>query len=258
MSAHPKYPELMGKTAVVTGGARGLGESHARALAENGVNVVIADLDLAQTEETARRISADFDGANRVVAAQADVAHPLAHHALAELATQEFGGLDIWINNAGIHPSATVKDISEEQLRDSFAINTFSVVYGAQAAVAAMGPSGGSIVNTASIAAYMARRERATYGVTKAAVEQFTKFLAVELAGDGIRVNALAPGFTRTEMTSWVHENPTLSATVVAGIPLGRIGSPEDVSDALLFLVSDSARYITGTTLAVDGGGRYR
>ncbi|NKX55908.1 SDR family NAD(P)-dependent oxidoreductase [Arthrobacter mobilis] len=256
-ASEAKYPELAGRAAVVTGAGRGLGEAHARALVRNRVNVVAGDIDLRLVTETARRINAEEGSAASVVPARIDVASREDHDVLAELACRRFGRLDHWINNAGIFPEAGVRSITPEQFGTTFGINVNGVLFGAQAAVAAMDGSGGSLVNMASIAAFTVRRERASYGASKAAVEHLTRFLAVELGPAGIRVNAIAPGIIDTQMAAWIHESPEVFEATMETIPLRRPGTAADVADAMLFLISDAASFITGHTLVVDGGGRY-
>lgn len=180
-SSGARYPELAGRAAVVTGAGRGLGEAQARALVRHGVSVVAGDIDLGLVTETARRINAEPGTVATVVPARIDVTSPGDHHVLAELAQQRFGRLDHWINNAGIFPEAGVRSINPEQLGTTFGTNVNGVLFGGQAAVAAMDGRGGSVVNMASIAAFTVRKERASYGASKAAVEHLTRFLAVEL-----------------------------------------------------------------------------
>ncbi|WP_134768256.1 glucose 1-dehydrogenase [Nocardioides sp. 1609] len=253
------HPDLRGKVAVITGAGRGMGARFAAALARRGVRVLGADLDEPLMEAAAAAITLEHDGlagAGEVVGAAVDVRDRDAQQRVADLAVERFGRLDLWINNAGIFPEAPAAEIPVSQIQATLAINVEGVLYGAQAAASAMAP-GGSIVNMASVAAVRVRRGRAAYCSSKAAVAHLTECLAVEYGDLGIRVNAIAPGFVDTEMTRWVQDDPPALAKALDSIPLHRIGSPEEVVGPMLFLLSDSARYVTGHILAVDGGSRH-
>ncbi|WP_028921365.1 SDR family NAD(P)-dependent oxidoreductase [Pseudonocardia acaciae] len=254
------YPELPGKAAVVTGAARGMGARFAAALASRGVHVVGADIDSDRMRATAEEISAEpgavHERPGRVVPTGVDVCDPDQQDAVARLAVAEFGRLDFWVNNAGIFPFAAAEEISAGQISDTLAVNVQGVLFGAQAAARHM-QAGGAIVNMSSVAAVRVRRGRGAYCTSKAAVAHLTESLAVELGDRGIRVNALAPGYIDTEMTRWVKEDPAALAHALDVVPLHRLGSPEEVVGPLLFLLSDSARYVTGHSIAVDGGSRH-
>lgn len=253
------HPDLRGKVAVVTGAGRGMGARFAAALARRGVQVVGADIDTELMDRAAADLRAehrDVTGAGDVVGARVDVRDKEAQEALAATAVERFGRLDIWINNAGVFPEAPVEEISAAQMQATLSINVEGVLYGAQAAAAHM-EAGGAIVNMASVAAVRVRRGRAAYCSSKAAVSHLTECLAVELGDRGIRVNAIAPGFVDTEMTRWVQDDPAALAKALDNVPLHRLGSPEEIVGPMLFLLSDSARYVTGHVLAVDGGSRH-
>ncbi|MFF0144889.1 3-oxoacyl-[acyl-carrier protein] reductase [Amycolatopsis sulphurea] len=254
-----QYPELPGKVAVITGAARGMGARFAAGLATRGVHVVAGDLDIAAMTATADELNtapAGEPGAGRIVASTVDVTRAEEHAALAQRAMAEFGRLDFWVNNAGIFPFAEVPDITPEQIRATLSVNVEGVLFGAQAAAAQMQP-GGAIVNMASVSAVRVRKGRAAYCSSKAAVAHLTESLAVELGDQGIRVNSIAPGYIDTEMTRWIQDDAPALAKALDAVPLHRIGSPEEVFGVLLFLLSDSARYVTGHSLAVDGGSRH-
>ncbi|HVW42884.1 MAG TPA: SDR family oxidoreductase [Amycolatopsis sp.] len=247
------YPELAGKVAVVTGAARGMGAAFAEGLARRGVHVVGGDIDVDEMKETAARIATS--GAE-VLPAALDVTDSDGQAALASLAVDRFGRLDYWVNNAGLFPEAAVLDIDAAQFAATYDVNVKGVLFGAQAAARAMAATGGgSIVNMASVSGLRVRPGRATYSTSKAAVLHLTRFLATELGPQGVRVNAIAPGFVNTRMTEWVRGNPEVMEQVLATIPLGRFAEPEEIFEAVAFLLSDSARFITGSTLVVDGGG---
>lgn len=257
-----QYPEMAGKVAVVTGAAQGMGAVFAAGLAARGVSVVAADINEEQVVTTADRINAELAGngsdvpAGRVVGMRADVTAPADHEELARRAVAEFERIDFWINNAGIFPFAPAEDISPEQIGATLRVNVEGVLYGAQAAARHMRP-GGAIVNMSSVSALRVRKGRGAYCTSKAAVAHMTESLAVEFGDKGIRVNSIAPGYIDTAMTRWVQDDPAALAHALEVVPLHRLGSPEEVFGPLLFLLSDSARYITGHSIAVDGGSRH-
>ncbi len=254
----PIYAELAGRTAVVTGAAQGMGAAHVAALLRNRVNVIAGDQDEDAVVATAERLNAECGPQARVVPARADVARREDHTALAALALSSFGRLDHWINNAGVYPRAAVMSIDEKHLELTSGVLFNSVIYGTQAAAHAMQPNPGSVVNITSTASLLVRPGYAAYGSMKAAADHLTHFLAVELGPIGVRVNAVAPGIIRTAMNQSLTEDPVALATATSAIPLRRLGDPDDVSDAVLYLISDGASFITGHTLVVDGGGRHR
>lgn len=254
-----EHPDLIGKVAVVTGAGRGMGARFAAALARRGAHVVGADIDAGLMAESAAALGREHEGvegAGEVIGTSVDVRDRDAQQDLAQLAVERFGKLDLWINNAGIFPEAPAVDIPVSQIQATLSINVEGVLYGAQAAASVMRP-GGAIVNMASVAAVRVRRGRAAYCSSKAAVAHLTECLAVEFGDLGIRVNAIAPGFVDTEMTRWVQDDPEALAKALDAIPLHRLGSPEEIVGPMLFLLSDSARYVTGHVLAVDGGSRH-
>ncbi|WP_298012581.1 SDR family oxidoreductase [uncultured Castellaniella sp.] len=252
-----RFPELAGRVAVVTGAARGMGACFAAGLAAQGAHVLAVDIDEAVLEQSLARSREELgDAAGTLTGMRCDVTRRESHFEVAEQARQRFGRLDIWVSNAGVFPQTDMDSVTETQVQHTFGVNVEGVIYGAQAAASVMS-AGGCIVNMASVAAFRVRRGRAVYSATKAAVHNLTRSMAVELGERSIRVNALAPGFIDTEMTNWVREVPGAMEKALASIPLGRIGTPEQVLGALLFLVSDSASYVSGQTLGVDGGSRH-
>ncbi len=253
------HPDLRGKVAVVTGAARGMGARFAAALARRGANVVGADIDGALMAGTSAAIGLehrDVPDAGDVAGTTVDVRSRDAQQKLAEFAVERFGKLDLWINNAGIFPEAPAADIPASQMQATLSINVEGVLYGAQAAASVMKP-GGAILNMASVAAFRVRRGRVAYCTSKAAVAHLTECLAVEFGDLGIRVNAIAPGLIDTEMTHWIQGDAEALGKALGSIPLHRLGSPEEIVGPLLFLLSDSARYVTGHILTVDGGSRH-
>ncbi|GAB3164286.1 SDR family oxidoreductase [Amycolatopsis stemonae] len=256
------YPEFPGKVAVVTGAARGMGARFTAALATRGVDVVGGDIDGTAMAATAAELTAALAEKSleakpgRIVSSTVDVTEAADHLALAQRAIDEFGRIDFWVNNAGIFPFAEVPEITPEQIRATLSVNVEGVLFGAQAAARHMKP-GGAIVNMSSVSAVRVRKGRGAYCSSKAAVAHLTESLAVELGDQGLRVNAIAPGYIDTEMTRWIQDDAPALAKALDAVPLHRIGSPEEVAGVLLFLLSDSARYVTGHSIAVDGGSRH-
>lgn len=256
-----QYPELAGKTAVVTGAAQGLGAQYAEGLVARGVNVLAVDV----AEETLRdRVAlisetyASEDGSSgRIVADRLDVTDQDAARRVAQSAFDTFGRLDYWINNAGIFPTAAAEDITDDQLARTLGVNVHGALFGAQAAAHIMREHGGGvIINMGSVAANRARLKHADYCAAKAGVEHLTRCLAVEFGPYGIRVNGIGPGDIDTDMLRDLRADEKALESVMSGIPLGRIGSPPEVLGVLLFLLSDGARYVTGHVVSVDGGSR--
>lgn len=248
--------DLAGRAAVVTGAGRGIGAACAARIIDGGGQVLIADLD----ESTAVAMATELgDGA---AAMQVDLYDVGAAHSLACRAVELFGGLDVWVNNAGIYPSTPLVDLEDSEWDRVLDLNLKAVFRGARAAARAMiaGGEGGVIVNIASNAGMMAGPGIAHYVASKHGVVGFTKSLAVELAPHGIRAIGIAPGVVLTEgMEAQIESFEAagfgdIHDHVAKSTPLGRMASPDEVARVVLFAVSDLAAYVTGATLVVDGG----
>lgn len=243
-------PWLVEGTVVVTGGARGVGRAIARGLAERGAHVILADVDGGAARAAAAQLREE---GLRVHAQAVDVADEDSVAVLADVAERD-GRLVAWVNNAGVNGSANVADMSLEDFERLLRVNVVGCFLGTRAAARALGAGGGAIVNLSSISARVALPDNAHYGATKGAIESFSRHAAVDLAARGIRVNCVAPGSVRTAMTAGRYAQPGVLAARVARIPLGRVAEPEDVAGAVSFLCSPDAAYVTGQTIAVDGG----
>lgn len=241
---------LKGKTAVVTGGSRGIGLAIVKRFLEEGANVALC----GSREETAQK-AVDAILAENPEAPVMGIWPNVGDEAALEAAFHEvkdhFGGLDIVCNNAGISQSQPLDEYQPNDLDGIVDINIKGVFNGCQAAARVL-EAGGVIINTSSMVAKMGQPSGVAYPMSKFAVNGLTISLARELGPAGIRVNAVAPGVTATDMVASLPEE--LIAPIEAGIPLKRVGQPEDVANAFVFLASDLASYVTGEVLAVDGG----
>jgi len=248
---------LAGKTAIVTGGASGFGAGIARCLSGEGAQVLVADLDGPGAERVAREIAAATGHA--AAGTTADVSRSEDVAAMVAAATDRFGGLDIIINNAGIpQRMGPMLAVDEEQFDRIFAVNVKSIYLSAIHGVPALKARGGGvIINMASTAALRPRPGLTWYNASKGAVVTMTKSMAVELAPERIRVNALCPVAGQTPMLKEFmggEETDEIRARFLATIPLGRFSTPEDLGMASVYLASDDAAFITGVCLEVDGG----
>lgn len=245
--------KLAGKTALVTGAAQGIGQGIAEKFLREGADLYLLDVreaELRETAETFRRSSSA-----RIEYAVCDLSDLDAAVAAAEKAWFEMGGIDILINNAGIafrEPFAAISLAHWTKVMDVNVNSMFVLSQSIASKMVARG-KGGSIVNMASKNGLAGSSMLAHYNASKGAVVLLTQSMAVELAGQGVRVNAVAPGFIDTPLDRKLKEQDS-SLNLTARTPMGRLGTIEEVANAFLFLASDDASYITGTTIAVDGG----
>ncbi|MCV7074530.1 SDR family oxidoreductase [Mycobacterium szulgai] len=233
---------LTGKVALVSGGARGMGASHVRALVAEGAKVVSGDI----LDDEGKAVVAELGDAAHYV--HLDVTDPEQWDAAVEAAVSRFGGLHVLVNNAGIINLGTIEDYALSEWQRILDINLTGVFLGIRAAVKPMKAAGrGSIINISSIEGMAGTIACHGYTATKFAVRGLTKSTALELGPSGIRVNSIHPGLIRTPMTEWVPEDIFQTA-------LGRIAEPQEVSNLVIYLASDESSYSTGSEFVVDGG----
>lgn len=240
---------LKGKTAIVTGGTRGIGFAIVKKYLENGANVAIAGSRQESVEKAIANLP-EYEG--RVMGIWPDLCSPEEVATAFASVKEKFGSIDILANNAGISSRTSLYDYTVEEFSKIVDINLKAVFVCSQAAARIMKVQGGGvIINTSSMVGEYGQPSGCGYPATKFAVNGITKSLARELAKDQIRVNAVAPGVTRTDMVAALPKE--MVERISAGIPLGRMGEPLDIANAYLFLASDLASYVTGITLRVDG-----
>ncbi len=243
-------PKLAHKVAIVTGASKGIGAAIAKELAAAGAAVVV---NYSSSKEGADRVVSEIIGAGgKAVAIQANVAKPEDRTRLFAETKAAFGQLDILVNNAGIYEIAPLEAITAEHFHRQFDLNVLALILATQEAVKHLS-DGGSIINISSIVASLAPAHTSVYNATKAAVDAITKTLAKELAPRKIRVNSINPGLIETE---GLHSSGFIAAreSIEAVTPLGRIGQPQDIAPAAVYLASDDSSWVTGETFFITGG----
>jgi 3-oxoacyl-[acyl-carrier protein] reductase len=242
--------ELKGKVALVTGGAQGIGRAIALLLAQKGADIVISDINIEKAEEMALEIEAV---GRKAMAVRTDVAHINDVERLVEAIMERFGQIDILINNAGIARDKLILRMTEEDWDAVLNVNLKGTFNCTKAVIRHMSKQRrGKIVNIASVVGEMGNAGQANYSASKAGVIGLTKTIAREFAQRGLNINAIAPGYIQTPMTEALPEKAKEELRRL--IPMERLGRPEDVAQAVFFLVSESSSYITGQVLNVNGG----
>ena len=240
---------LTGQTAVVTGGAQGLGFAIAQRFVSEGARMVLGDVNLEATESAAAQLGGD----DVAVAVRCDVTSGADVEALVAAAVDRFGALDIMVNNAGITRDATMRKMTEEQFDQVIAVHLKGTWNGLRAAATIMRENKrGAIVNMSSLSGKVGLVGQTNYSAAKAGIVGMTKAAAKELAHLGVRVNAIAPGLIRSAMTEAMPQR--IWDEKVAEVPMARAGEPSEVANVALFLASDLSSYMTGTVLEVTGG----
>lgn len=242
--------ELEGKVALVTGAAQGIGKAIAHLLAKNGADVVVSDINLEKAQETSEAIQ---KMGRKSLALKVNVVDLSEVERMVETILGQFGRIDILVNNAGITRDRLILRMTEEDWDAVLDVNLKGTFHCTKAVIRHMAKQrSGKIVNIASVSGEMGNPGQANYSASKAGVIGFTKTIAREFAARGINVNAIAPGFIQTAMTDAIPEKS--KETLIQMIPMERLGQPEDVAEAVLFLVSERSSYITGQVLNVNGG----
>lgn len=243
---------LRGKTALVTGGNRGLGRAMALALAEAGADVAI----VSQSGEGAQEVVEEIKALGRsALALTGDVSKPAEARHIARTVTSQFGHLDILVNAAGVNRRIPSLEVEEDEWDWIIGVNLKGTFFMCQAAAEAMIKQGrGSIINIASLLSEIGIPTLAPYAASKAGVVGLTRVLAAEWGPYGVRVNAIGPGYFRTRMTERLFSDPAWVERLLQQVPLGREGLPGDLAGVVVFLASDASSYLTGQVIYVDGG----
>jgi len=245
--------KLKNKVAIVTGASKGIGKGIAVRFAKEGASVVLASRTLSVLEEGVREIKA-LGG--EAAAISVDVRNVESINDLVKKAVDRYGRLDLLVNNAGITMGGPSEDLSPDDWRAALETDLFSVFYASQAAARVMMPQGGgNIINISSVNGILAAPRRAAYCASKAAVNELTKVLAIEWADRKIRVNAIAPGYVRTELVEDVINKGAISLdAILRRTPQGRIGEVEDIASLAVYIASEESAYMTGSIVNIDGG----
>ncbi|MDR5816013.1 MULTISPECIES: SDR family oxidoreductase [unclassified Caballeronia] len=237
------------KTVIVTGAGSGIGEGTARRFASEGASVVLA----GRTREKLDRLARDLDPA-RTLVHTFDASKPDDAKQLIDAAIDRFGRIDVLVNNAGVAPTGRIDEASLDDWRAVMSTDLDGVFYCCRAAIRHLIDSRGCIVNVSSVSGLGGDWGMSFYNAAKGAVTNFTRALAMDHGRDGVRVNAVCPSLTATDLTQDMLGNEKLMAKFEERIPLGRVATPEDIAAVIAFLASDDARFVTGVNLPVDGG----
>ena len=247
---------LKGKTAMVTGGTRGIGYAIVKLYLDNGASVALCGSRQETVDKALQNIKAENpEYASRVIGLCPNLQNPQEVEKAVATVKESFGRLDIMVNNAGVSARGSLYEYKPEEFAGTMALNVNAVFNCAQAAAKVMKEQGGGVIlNASSMVSIYGQPSGVAYPASKFAVNGLTKSLARELGRDNIRVNAVAPGVIRTDMVASLPDE--VIKPLIATIPLGRVGEPEDVANAFLYLASDMASYVTGEILSVDGAAR--
>ena len=245
---------LNGKTALITGGTRGIGYAIVKVYLENGASVALCGSRQETVDKALEKLKAENPD-YKVIGLCPNLQEPEEIEKAVDTVKKTFGSLDIMVNNAGVSARDKLYEYKPEDFAKVMELNVNAAFYCSQAAAKVMKEQGGGVIlNTSSMVSIYGQPSGAAYPASKFAINGLTKSLARELGKDNIRVNAVAPGVTKTDMVASLPEQ--VVKPIIDSIPLGRIGEPEDVANAFLYLASDMASYVTGVILSVDGAAR--
>ncbi|MEO0672348.1 MAG: SDR family oxidoreductase [Pseudomonadota bacterium] len=239
------------RSAIVTGGGSGIGAATAKRLVADGFAVTLS----GRTKDKLDAVASEIGSAGEVLTVTADVAKPEACRDLVNAHVERFGGLDVLVNNAGVAVGGRVDNVDDDAWANVMRVNVDGVFYMTRAAVPSLErDGGGAIINVSSVSGLGGDWGMSPYNASKGAVSNFTRAIALDLPSRGIRVNAVAPSFTRTDMTKRMQRNDALMTKFQDRIPMGRGAEPEEVADVIAFLAGHDARFVNGVILPVDGG----
>ncbi len=237
---------MEGKVVFITGGSTGIGKSTAEKFSEKGAEVVIGDINKEKGQETAEEIGAEFK--------ECDVADWESVKFVVDSIVEEYGRLDVVVNNAGIGSTSTIEEMDKEEWEKIIAVDLDGVMHGTKAAAPHLKETEGCVINTASIYGLVGDVGATAYNAAKGGVVNFTRSVANDLAEHNVRVNSICPGFIDTPLIQEAMDDEDFKNHVLGETPLGRVAEPEEVAEVMVFLASDKASYITGANIPVDGG----
>ena len=239
------------KVVIVTAAASGIGLAVAKRFAAEGASLGLCDIEMEKLNSHAGSLGLPD---SKLHVARVDVSKPQELEAFIADIVKRFGGLDVLVNNAGVGAFGYITEITSETWDRVIATTLSSVFYASRAALPHLIKSKGNIVNTASISGLVADVGFVAYNAAKGGVVNLTRAMAIDHASDGVRVNAICPGVTETGSTAWMHNHPAIMQGFADRLPMGRMGTADEMAGAILFLASEDATYITGTNLVIDGG----
>lgn len=242
--------EFNDKIVIITGAGSGIGEATARRFAADGATVVL----VGRTQDKLDKVADALADKNKVFVRPTDVSKAEDVRALFDEVIDKYGQLDVLVNNAGVASGGLIADVTDEDWHKVMSINVDGVFHCTRAAMPHLKKTGGCVVNTSSVSGLGGDWAFATYNTSKGAVSNFTRAVALDYAKTGVRVNAVCPSLTRSELTDDMFEKSDLMGKFAERIPMGRGAEPEEVGDVIVFLASHDARFINGVNLPVDGG----
>lgn len=237
---------LEDKVVIVTGGSSGIGKSMAEKFNEKNAKVVIADIDVEKGEQTAEEIGVEFR--------ECDVSDAESVKFVVDSVAEDYGRLDVMVNNAGIGTQSTIEDMDIEEWKKVLEVDLDGVMYGTKAATPYLKETEGCVLNTASIYGLVGALGATAYNAAKGGVVNFTRSVANDLAQYNVRVNSICPGFVRTPMIEEAMSDEDFKNYVLNETPLGRVAEPEEIAEVAVFISSEKASYMTGANIPVDGG----